>query len=167
MAVAVYATPADVLADLVSGTIKQDDAEKALQAVRARQEALETQRKAGESEARKAGDLCDGVKIAIDSWGNICLSGFDRIGHGSGRMAASFSGSALVCILKEAKAIVARVARAVGPGVERSENYAKKSDKNGAKTGIRHYVGAVRVAETDATFVDDLASLCDTLGVEV
>ncbi len=167
MAVATYATPADVLADLVAGKIKQDDAEKALQAVRNRQEALAAQRKAGESEVRKAGEIADGVKLAIDSWGNLTFSGFERIGHGSGRMAAQLSGSALTFILSHAKPIVERLARAVGDGTERSESYAKKTDKGGAKTGCRHYIGAVRIAEHDASFVEDVAALCDTLGVEV
>ena len=97
----------------------------------------------------------------------MTLSGFEAIGHGSGRMAASLSGSALVCLLSNAKSVLAKMARAIGDGTERAESYAKKTDKAGEKTGIRHYIGAVRVAEKDSAFVESVASLCDAHGVEV
>ena len=163
MAMQVYASPADVLGDLVAKKITQTEAEAALTACRNRQEALDKARKEGESSARKAVDVADGVKVAIDSWGNVTLSGYDRIGHGSGRMAASLSGSALLFLFQHASTIVGKVCDAVGQGTERTEAYAKKTDKAGAKTGLRRYCGAVRVAEEDANFFDGITGLQSAL----
>jgi hypothetical protein len=163
----VYASVTAVLEAVQAGELAMGEAPAAIAAVQSRESALADARKKGESEVRKAEDIAPGVKCAIDSWGNLTLSGFDRIGHGSGRMAASLSGSALVCLLQNAKVVIGKLARGIGEGTERAESYAKKTDKDGAKTGIRHYVGAVRIAEKDATFVEDVAALCDKHSVEV